>query len=382
MIISTALVMLMIPAIGFLYGGMVRRKNVVSTITLSIISLIITSIYWVIAGYSLTFGESIFGIIGTLNNIFLHGIEMKEFAFAAFQLMFAAVSLALITSAVVERIKPSAFILFSVLWLLLVYTPIAHWTWNENGILAKLGILDFAGGLVVHANAGFSALALAIVIGSRLGFPRYQFLPNNIPIALLGALLLWFGWFGFNAGSALEPNEIAANALIVTNTAAASGALGWMMVNWIREGRISSLGIASGIISGLVAITPAAGYVNVLSSIIIGFISGMICYIAMNIRIKYKIDESLDCFAIHGIAGVWGAISTGIFATVNSSGLILGNIYQFLVQLIGTMIGVAYSFMMTYIISKILNGTIGLRVNEEEEYIGLDIAKHGESAYG
>ena len=381
-IISTALVMLMVPAIGLLYGGMVRRKNVISVISLSIIALAVTSLQWIIIGYSLVFSETFLGLLGTLKYFGLNNISLKEYSYVAFQLMFAAVTLALITSAVVERIKLSSFLLFSALWLTFVYAPIAHWVWNENGILAKLGMLDFAGGLVVHANAGFAALALALVIGKRYGFLNYTFLPNNIPMAIIGGMLLWFGWFGFNAGSALEANYIASNALLSTNTAAAAGALGWMLVNWLKEGKVSSLGIISGIIAGLVAITPGAGYVKPIFAIIIGFISGIICYYAMNYRIKRGIDESLDCFSIHGIAGVWGAIATGIFASINSSGLILGNYTQPVIQLIGTIIGITYSFVVTYVIAYFLHRTIGLRVKREEEYVGLDIAKHGEQAYG
>ncbi len=381
-IISTALVMLMVPAIGLLYGGMVRRKNVISVISLSIIALAVTSIQWIIIGYSLVFSETFLGLLGSLKYFGLNNVSLEEYSYVAFQLMFAAVTLALITSAVVERIKLSSFLLFSALWLTFVYAPIAHWVWNENGILAKLGMLDFAGGLVVHANAGFAALALALVIGRRYGFLSYTFLPNNIPMAIVGGMLLWFGWFGFNAGSALEANYIASNALLSTNTAAAAGALGWMLVNWLKEGKVSSLGIISGIIAGLVAITPGAGYVKPIFAIIIGFISGIICYYAMNYRIKRGIDESLDCFSIHGIAGVWGAIATGIFASINSSGLILGNYTQPVIQLIGTIIGITYSFVVTYVIAYFLHRTIGLRVKREEEYVGLDIAKHGEQAYG
>ncbi len=370
-LISTVLVMIMVPAIGFLYGGMVRKKNVLSTISMSMVSLAITSIHWIIIGYSLVFGSSILGIIGSLNNLGLKNVGIENYAYVAFQLMFAAVTLTLIISAVVERIKPEAFLLFSILWLTFVYAPIAHWTWNGNGFLNKMGFVDFAGGLVVHATAGFSSLALALIIGQRIGFQRYPFLPNNIPLALIGTMLLWFGWFGFNAGSALDLNEIALNAFLSTNTAAAAGLLSWMLISWLKENKISSLGMASGIIAGLGAITPGAGFISPINAIIIGFVSSILCYYVMNLRIKKGIDESLDCFSIHGISGTFGLIATGIFS----------NVAKLHIQIIGALIGIIYSFIVTYIIAYIIDKTIGLRVIEEEEYIGLDVIKHGEHAY-
>ncbi len=376
---STALVMLMTPGLGLFYGGMVRRKNVLSMISLCFLALAIVSIQWIIIGYTLSFGHDINGIIGSLEYLGLKNLKMIDYAFVAFQLMFAAITLAIITSAMAERVKLSAFIVFGILWTTLVYDPLAHWVWG-NGWLAKLGALDFAGGTVVHISSGFSALALAFLIGKRMGFGEYSMEPHNIPMTLLGTALLWFGWFGFNAGSALAANNIACNAFIVTNTAAAAGALAWMFASWIK-GKPGSLGIASGAVAGLVAITPAAGYVDPLSSIVIGAVAGVLCYSAMLFRVKKGIDESLDAWAVHGMGGFWGAIATGIFASINAKGLLLGNVHQFVVQIIGAVSAVAYAFVVTLIIAKIVDATIGLRVSEDEEYVGLDISQHGEVAY-
>lgn len=376
---STALVMLMTPGLGLFYGGMVRRKNVLSMISLSFLALAIVSIQWVIIGYTLSFGSDINGIIGSLEHLGLRNLKMIDYAFVAFQLMFAAITLAIVTSAMAERVKLSAFLLFGILWTTFVYDPLAHWVWG-NGWLAKLGALDFAGGTVVHISSGFSALALAFLIGKRMGFGEYSMEPHNIPMTLLGTALLWFGWFGFNAGSALAANDIACNAFIVTNTAAAAGALAWMFASWIK-GKPGSLGIASGAVAGLVAITPAAGYVDPLSSIVIGAVAGVLCYSAMLFRVKKGIDESLDAWAVHGVGGFWGAIATGIFASINAKGLLLGNVHQFVVQIIGAVSAVVYAFVVTLIIAKIVDATIGLRVSEDEEYVGLDISQHGEVAY-
>ncbi len=379
LLIASALVMLMIPGVGLFYGGMVRYKNAISMISLSIIALVIVSIQWVLIGYTLSFGEDFDGIIGELEYLGLKNIELSNLGFVAFQLMFGAITLAILTSAMAERVKMSSFILFGILWTTLVYDPIAHWVWG-NGWLAKIGALDFAGGTVVHISSGFGALALAFLIGRRIGYGQHTFEPNNVPLALLGAVLLWFGWFGFNAGSALAANEIACNAFLATNTAAASGALSWMVVSWMK-GRPSSLGIASGALAGLVAVTPAAGYVSVTSSILIGAIAGALCYSAMMLRIKMKIDESLDAWAVHGVGGFWGALATGIFAEINAEGLIVGNAEQVAVQLIGALGGAIYAFTMTAVLFKIVDTLMGFRVSEEAEYVGLDISQHGEMAY-
>jgi len=376
---STALVMLMTPGLGLFYGGMVRSKNVLSMISMCFLALALVSIQWVIIGYTLAFGIDISGIIGSLEHIGLKNLKMVDYAFVVFQLVFAAITLAIITSAMAERMKLSAFLFFGVLWTTLVYDPLAHWVWG-NGWLANLGALDFAGGTVVHISSGFSALALALLIGKRMGYGEYPMEPHNIPMTLLGTALLWFGWFGFNAGSALSADEIACNAFIVTNTAAAAGALAWMFASWLK-GKPGSLGMASGAVAGLVAITPAAGYVDPLSSIVIGAVAGVLCYLAMLFRVKKGIDESLDAWAVHGIGGLWGAIATGIFATINAEGLILGNVQQVVVQIIGAVSAMVYAFVMTLIIAKVVDAVVGLRVREEEEYVGLDISQHGEVAY-
>jgi Amt family ammonium transporter len=390
---STALVMLMTPGVGFFYGGLVRRKNLVSMITLSLVAFALISIQWVLYGYSLAFGPDIGGIIGGLNFVGLRGIGLDAstvpgtsgvpaLLYMIFQLVFATVTLAIVTSVFAERVKLSSFIIFGLLWSTLVYDPLAHWVWG-GGWLAQLGALDFAGGTVVHISAGFSALAIALVIRKRIGFGKDLMEPNNIPLALLGASLLWFGWFGFNAGSAVAANGLAANAFVVTNTAAAAGALAWMTLSWLN-GRPASLGFASGAVAGLVAITPAAGFVDPLAAIIIGVVAGAVCYTAMLFRIKKGLDESCDCWSVHGVGGFWGALATGIFATaaVNSyTGLLYGNLNQFIAQAIAVCASVSYSFVVTFVMVKILDATIGMTVKEEEEYVGLDISQHGERAY-
>ena len=379
LMVATALVMLMVPGVGLFYAGMVRKKNAVNMISLSFAALFLASLQWFLVGYSLAFSESIAGIVGDLNMAGLLNVEMGDYAFVIFQLMFAAVTLAILTSAMAERVKFFSFLLFGFLWVTLVYSPLAHWVWG-NGWLAKLGALDFAGGTVVHISSGFSALALTLVIGKRIGFGEHDIEAHNVPMTLLGAALLWFGWFGFNAGSALAADVIAANALIVTNLAASAGAFSWTLIS-SYHGRPGSLGIVSGAVAGLVAITPAAGFVTPASAVIIGFVAGILCYYAMVFRVKRKIDESLDAWAIHGIGGLWGAVATGIFASVNAEGLLLGNYWQFVAQLIGAFSAIVYAFVVTYIIAKVVDVVIGLRVSEEEEYVGLDISQHGEVAY-
>jgi len=397
-LISSALVMLMTPALAFFYGGMVRRKNLLSTLMMSFAILAMISIIWVLYGYSISFGTDKGGMIGSLEWIGLLGVGQEpsttyattvpHLAFMLFQATFAIITVALITGAVVERIKFSSLLIFSVLWFTLVYCPVAHWVWGSGGWLAKIGALDFAGGTVVHINAGVSALALAIVLGPRKGYhEREPMEPNNIPMVVLGTALLWFGWFGFNAGSALTSGGLASNAFVATNTAAASAAFTWMILGWINR-RPSVLGAATGAVVGLVAITPAAGYVHPLAGIPIGAIASILSYYLMIWRNKNsKIDESLDVWACHGIGGTWGAIATGIFATiaVNSSGadgLIFGNGMQILKQLVGVAATWAYAFAITWVLARILKATIGLRVKEDEEVVGLDVSQHGERAYG
>ncbi|HUK38767.1 MAG TPA: ammonium transporter [Methanomicrobiales archaeon] len=385
---STALVMLMTPGVGFFYGGMVRRKNIISMIALSFIAFALVSILWVLWGYSLAFGSDIRGFIGGLSALGLAGVGMGPgpysatvpgLAYMVFQLVFATVTLAILTSVFAERVKLSSFLVFGLLWTTLVYDPLAHWVWG-GGWTAAMGAIDFAGGTVVHISSGFSALAIALVIGKRKGFGRYLMEPANIPMALLGAALLWFGWFGFNAGSAVAANGLAANAFVVTNTAAAAGALTWMVASWLY-GRPASLGVVTGAVAGLVAITPAAGYVTPLASIVIGVVAGILCYGMMNFRIKKGLDESLDAWSVHGMGGLWGALATGIFASAavnNYTGLLGGNPMQFVVQLVAALSAVVYAFVVTFVLAKIVDKTIGLRVTEDEEYVGLDISQHGE----
>lgn len=389
-LVSTALVMLMTPGVGFFYGGLIRKKNIVSMITLSLVAFALVTVQWVLFGYTLAFGPDMSGIIGGLDYIGLSGVGFEPaepatippLLFMIFQLVFAALTLAIVTSAFAERVKLSSFIIFGLLWTTLVYDPLAHWVWG-GGWLATLGALDFAGGTVVHISSGFSALAIALVIRKRVGFGKDLMEPSNIPLALLGASLLWFGWFGFNSGSALAANGLAASAFVVTNVAAAAAALTWMILSWIN-GRPASLGFASGAIAGLVAITPAAGFVDPLSAIAIGVIASVICYYALIFRIKAGLDESCDCWSIHGMGGLWGAIATGIFATaaVNSyTGLLYGNMDQFINQIIAAGVSVGYAFIVTAILVFIIDRTIGMTVKEEEEYVGLDISQHGERAY-
>ena len=383
---ATAMVMLMTPGVGFFYGGLVRRKNFISMVALAFIAFALVSIQWVILGYSLAFGQDIGGFIGNLDFLGLNGVGLEPgeggyppILFMVFQLVFAAITMAIVTSGFAERVKLSAFILFALLWTTLVYDPLAHWAWG-GGWTGAFGSLDFAGGTVVHISSGFAALAVALIIGKRAGFGQYTMEPHNIPMTLLGAALLWFGWFGFNAGSALAANSIAANAFVVTNISAAAGALSWLAASWVR-GRPSSLGMVSGAIAGLVAITPAAGYVNTMGAIVIGAIAGVICYAAMLYRINKGLDESLDAWAVHGMGGLWGALATGIFAMAavgGYSGLIEGNTHQFLANATGAFAALIYAFVVTFILAWIMNKTIGLRVSEEEEYVGLDISQHGE----
>jgi Amt family ammonium transporter len=385
---STALIMLMTPGVGFFYGGLVRRKNFISMVALSFIVFALVSLQWVLFGYSLSFGGDIGGFIGNLDFAGLSGISMEAgdagyppILFVTFQGVFAAIAMAIVTSGFAERVKLSSFIIFALLWTTLVYDPLAHWAWG-GGWASAFGSLDFAGGTVVHISSGFAALAVAMVIGKRSGFGQYSMEPHNIPMTLLGAALLWFGWFGFNAGSALAANGIAANAFIVTNISAAAGALAWLAASWYR-GKPSSLGMVSGAIAGLVAITPAAGFVNVGASIVIGAIAGLICYGAMLFRLKRGLDESLDAWAVHGMGGLWGAFATGIFAIAaigGYSGLIEGNLDQFIANTIGALSAMVYAFVVTLVLAVIVDKTLGLRVSEDEEYVGLDISQHGERA--
>jgi Amt family ammonium transporter len=397
LLMSSALVMLMTPGLALFYGGMVRRKNLLSTMMMSFACLGLVGLLWVLYGYSLSFGADYGGFIGGFNFLGLnnvgqepspvYGPTVPHLAFMIFQAMFAIITVALFTGAIVERVKFSALLVFSVLWLTVVYVPVAHWVWGSGGWLAKLGALDFAGGNVVHINAGVSALALVFLLGKRRGFPQDAMEPNNIPLVVLGAGLLWFGWFGFNAGSALTSGGLASSAFVATNTAAAAGAFVWMIISWIHK-RPTVLGTVTGAVVGLVAITPAAGFVTPLAGIAIGGIAAVISYYGMVLlKIKRGVDDSLDVFACHGLGGIWGALATGIFATaaVNSAGadgLLLGNGMQLLKQLIGVLSVGAFAFGATWVLGKLVDVTIGLRVGQMEEIVGLDISQHGERAYG
>jgi len=395
-LVSSALVMLMTPALAFFYGGMVRKKNLLSTIMMSFAILAMVSLLWVIYGYSLSFGHGS-GIIGSFEWLMLSGVgqapsadyatTVPHLAFMMFQATFAIITVALWTGAVVERIKFSALLVFAALWFTLVYTPIAHWVWGSGGWLLEFGALDFAGGTVVHVNAGLTALALAMVLGPRKGFIEKEVMePNNIPYVVLGAALLWFGWFGFNAGSALTAGGLASSAFVATNTAAAAAAFTWIVLGWIHR-RPSVLGAATGAVVGLVAITPAAGFVEPWAAIPIGAIASICSYYVMLWRSKSRLDESLDVFACHGIGGIWGAIATGIFATVavnsaGADGLIYGNGMQVIKQITAVAATGAFSFGMTWVLASILKATMKIRVRDEEETVGLDLSQHGETAYG
>lgn len=395
LLVCCALVLMMTPALGFFYGGMVRRKNVLSTLTLSYIFMSLIGVQWVLYGYSLAFGADIGGIIGGLDFLGLLGVDARpnpDYAktipqglFAAFQMMFAVITPALITGAFVERVKFKSFLLFSLLWATCVYDPLCHWVWGQGGWLKKMGVIDFAGGTVVHIAAGFSALAFALVIGPRRGFGNGAMEPNNIPITVLGTGLLWVGWFGFNAGSALAANGTAVNALLTTNTSAAAAGLVWMLLSWL-DGRPSTLGIATGMVVGLAAVTPASGYITPLAAIVVGAVAAPISYYAMRFRDRRKLDESLDVWACHGMSSTWGMIAAGLFATIavnadGANGLFLGNPGQLGIQLLAIAATIVFSFSMTYVIAKILHVSIGLRVSAMEEEVGLDISSHGERSY-
>lgn len=392
-LISSALVLLMTPALAFFYGGLVRRKNVLNTIMFSFITIALVSIQWVLVGYSLSFGPDIGGIIGGLdwiglNNVGLephpvYGVTIPHQAFMVFQMMFAIITPALITGAFVERMKFKTFLVFVLLWTTFVYDPIAHWVWGIGGWLGNLGALDFAGGNVVHISSGVSALVVALVIGKRKGFGVDSMEPHDIRMMVLGAGLLWFGWFGFNAGSALTSGELATSAFVVTHVAASAGALSWMIVSWVRQKKPSVVGVATGAVAGLVAITPAAGFVTPISAIAIGISIGVISFFAIEFKNKMGFDDSLDVWAVHGIGGTWGALVTGLFASVavnagGANGLLYGNASLLGIQAISVGITWVYAFVVTLVILKILDKIMGLRVNEDEEKIGIDISQHGE----
>jgi Amt family ammonium transporter len=400
-LVSAALVMLMTPGLGFFYGGLVRKKNVLSTIFYSFLILALISVQWVLYGYSLAFGPDHGGIIGGLDWIGLNGVGLEpnpdyaptipHQAYMLFQMFFAVITPALITGAFAERKRFKSFLIFSLLWATLVYDPIAHWVWGTGGWLHQLGALDFAGGTVVHISSGVSALVAALVLGKRLGLGEEPMEPHDATMTILGAALLWFGWFGFNAGSALTSGGLAVSAFVNTNTAAGMAALTWMTLSWLREKSPSAIGGAAGAVAGLVAITPASGYVTPMAAIIIGFGAGAVCYFCAGLKSKFGFDDALDVWAVHGMGGTWGAIATGLFATVainalppaggGGNGLFYGNPAQFGIQIIAVLASWAYSAVMTFVLLKVVDATIGLRVPEHEELAGLDMTQHGELAY-
>lgn len=395
-IISAALVMLMTPGLALFYGGMVRGKNVLGTIMQSFIILGVITIEWVLWGYSMSFGPDHGHIIGGLEWFSLRGVGMEpsasygttvpHLAFMIFQCMFAVITPALITGAFAERMKFSAFLIFTLLWATLVYNPLCHWVWAVGGWMLNLGAMDFAGGTVVHINSGISALAAVIVIGRRKGFGSTPYIPHNVPMTVTGAAILWFGWFGFNAGSALSANGLAASAFVVTHVASAAAALAWILMEGIHRGKPTTLGAASGAVAGLVAITPASGFVGPVSAIIIGGLAGVICYGGIMLKSKLGYDDSLDVVGIHGIGGTWGALATGLFASTainpaGSDGLFFGNPGQLWIQFISVATTMIFAFCVTFIILKAVDLVIGLRVSEEEEEKGLDISLHNETGY-
>jgi len=396
-LISTALVFLMTPGLALFYGGMVRKKNVLSTLMHSWIVIGIISLQWILVGYTLAFGPDYHGIIGSLNWLGLTGVgidpnpdyaaTIPAIAFMAFQMMFAVITPALISGSIAERMRFPAYVAFILLWATLVYDPLAHWIWGVNGFLRTLGALDFAGGNVVHISSGYSALIVALILGKRKGLGKESMAPHHIPMTVLGAGLLWFGWFGFNAGSALGANGLAAMAFVNTNTAAASAAIAWAIVERFHRGKSTILGTASGAVAGLVAITPGAGFVTPLSSIFIGLVGGMICYFTISVmKAKFGYDDALDAFGCHGIGGTWGALATGIFATkainpAGADGLFYGNAALFGIQIESVLITVAFAVIATFIILKVISLVTKLRVSEEQESNGLDLSLHGEEAY-
>ncbi len=393
-IVSTALVMMMTPAgLALFYGGLSRYKNLLNTFAMTIVAYCLASVLWVVIGYTLAFGPDHGGIVGGLDHLFLNGIGVKSlsgtiptYVFVLFQMTFAAITVALVLGSVVDRMKFSSWIIFTILWSVVVYAPIAHWVWG-GGWMGSMGALDFAGGNVVHINAGVAGLVLSLFVGKRIGYGKEAMFPSSISLCALGAALLWFGWFGFNAGSELAADGVAGSAFLVTNTSAAMGALSWMSVEWIRDRKPTVLGMASGIVAGLVAITPAAGFVTMPASLIIGAVAGIIGFFAVaTLKLKLGYDDSLDAFGVHGLCGMWGAIATGLFAcpavTEGATGLFYGNPKQLMIQIISILATVAYTAVATIVvvlITRVVTG--GLRVTEEEEITGLDNALHGERAF-
>ncbi|HYA86624.1 MAG TPA: ammonium transporter [Nitrospirota bacterium] len=395
-LISTALVMLMTPGLAMFYGGMVRKKNVLGTIMHSFIAIALVSLQWVLFGYSLSFGPDVKGVIGNLGWAGLTGVGLTPNAdyaptiphllFMVYQMMFAVITPALISGAVAERMKFSTFLIFTIAWTTIVYDPVAHWVWGAGGWLKNLGVLDFAGGIVVHATSGFSALAAALYIGKRKGFLHEHMPPHNLPMTVLGAGLLWFGWFGFNAGSALSSGTLATMAFLTTHLAACAATITWVLVEWFHRGKPTMFGAATGSIAGLATITPAAGFVGALPALLIGIAAGVVCYIALNAKTKFGYDDSLDAFGVHGVGGMLGTLSVGLFASVainaaGADGALFGNAKQLFVQAGAVSLVAFYSFGVSYVLLKALDIATGLRVQADHETEGLDISQHGEAGY-
>ena len=389
-LVASALVMFMTPGLALFYGGLVRSKNVLSTVMHSFIMIGLVSVLWAVAGYSLAFGKSLGGLFGGLEYLFLSGVGMgvegspaptiPHLAFMIFQCMFAVITPALISGAFAERMKFAGFLVFSALWLLLVYCPMAYWVWG-GGWLQQMGALDFAGGAVVHMSSGSAALVVAIMLGKRKGYGHTPFIPHNLPMTVLGAGILWFGWFGFNAGSALAANEVAANAFVTTHMATAAASLVWIFVEWLHGGKPTTLGAASGAVAGLVAITPGAGFVTPAASLIIGALAGAVCFGGILLKNKFKYDDALDVVGVHGVGGTLGALLTGVFASVNAEGLLAGNPKQLWIQLVSVLATWAFCGAMTAVLFKAVDATIGMRASDEDEVKGLDISQHSETGY-
>ncbi len=395
-LVSTALVMLMTPGLALFYGGMVRRKNVLGTIMHSFIAIALVSLQWILFGYSLSFGPDMNGIIGSLSWAGLNGVGLTPNAdyaptiphllFMVYQMMFAVITPALISGAFAERMKFSAYLIFALAWTTIVYDPVAHWVWGSGGWLKHLGVLDFAGGIVVHATSGFSALAAALYIGKRKGFLQEHMPPHDLPLTVLGAGLLWFGWFGFNAGSALSSGGLATMAFVTTHTAAVSATLTWTLVEWVHRGKPTMFGAATGAIAGLATITPAAGFVGPMPALVIGMAAGLLCYTALNAKTKFGYDDSLDAFGVHGVGGMLGTIMAGVFASVainaaGANGFLSGNPKQLAIQAGSVALVAVYSFVASLVLFKVIDAVMGLRVNKDEETEGLDISQHGEAGY-
>jgi Amt family ammonium transporter len=396
LLISTALVMLMTPGLALFYGGMVRKKNVLGTIMQSFIALGVVTIQWVLVGYSLAFGPDIGHVIGSLQWAGLNGVGLEpnpdyaatvpHQAFMIFQMMFAVITPALITGAFAERFKFSTYVVFILAWSTFVYAPLAHWVWGMGGWIHNLGALDFAGGLVVHVSSGVSALAAALIVGKRKGHGHDNMPPHNMTMTLLGASILWFGWFGFNGGSAVASGALATSAFVTTHIAAAAAALSWLFIEWAQRGKPTILGAASGCVAGLVAITPASGFVGPLPALAIGLAAGVLCYYGVNFKNKFGFDDSLDAVGVHGVGGAFGALATGLFASTainaaGANGLFYGNASLLGIQAVSILAAGTYAFVMTFVILKVLSRTMGLRVKVEEEVEGLDLSQHGESGY-